>query len=168
MKKQIYLSIFIVLLFLSAFSQQNIFPPVEVLKPDGTIVKASEIETGKGPVIVIFWNPDDNKCCSHIQDIQDAYIETFPGYDLKIIGICCITGGIFQQVGPSVNGREWVMEVYIDNTGDFRRSMGVPGVPFTFLFNPEKQVVCRYNGYCTGSEDILCKKLRECMQPLAD
>lgn len=168
MKKQIILLAFIASLALCSFSQKSIFPPVEVLKPDGTIVKASDIETGNGPVIVIFWDPDDNKCCNHIQDIQDTYRETFSDYDLKIIGICSNINGTFEHIRPSVRGSEWVMDIYLDKTGDFRRSMGVPGVPFTFLFNPEKQVVCRYNGYCTGSEDILCEKLRECMQPLTD
>ena len=168
MKNQLILSAFIVFMAVSSFSQKSIFPPVEVLKLDGTLTKASEIETGDGPVIVIFWSPDDYKCCNHIQDIQDAYIETFPEYDLKIIGVCSNTNGNIQYLRPSVKGREWDMEVYIDKTGEFRNSMGVSSVPFTFLFNREQQTVCRYNGYCAGSEDILCEKLRECLKPAAN
>lgn len=168
MKKQMMIMFSLAFLAIACFSQQSIFPPVDVLSLDGTVIKASEIETGEYPVIVIFWNPDDRKCCNHIQDIQDVYNETFSDYELKVIGICCNTNGTFQHIRPTVMGREWDMQVYVDKTGDFKNSMGVSNIPFTFLFNPDKQIVCRYNGYCSGSEDILCEKLKECLQPIAD
>lgn len=168
MKKRMTLFVFLLFFGMLGFSQSSIFPPVEILTLDGNILKASDIETGDIPVILIFWSPDDNKCCNHIDEIQNAYQEAFPEHDLKVIGICCNTGGAFQHVGPYVKGSGWEMEVYIDKTGDFRSFMGVPDVPFTFLFNPEMQVVCRYNGYCKGADDILCEKLRECLRPISD
>lgn len=163
MKPRILTNLILVLISISVFSQQSTFAPVELVKMDGTKIKASEINLGTDPVLLIFWKSSDERCCCHIDDINNIHNEALAENSFKLIGICCDATGTFDHVKPTVDGRCWEMDVYIDRTGEFRRSMGVSQVPFTVLFNQQQQVVCKYDGYCTSVDDLLCDKLQECL-----
>jgi len=150
------------LLFLATVSkgQQTIIPSVRLLTPDFSNVNSSTLLDGHEMVILIFWKTSDKKCCCHISSMIEAKEQMLQGQNVKIIGICSGEGGNVCHVKPFVAGRDWDIGVYIDTNDDLKRAMGIPGTPYTIVFDENGKVVCQYNGYCIGSEELICEKLQ--------
>ena len=64
-----------------------------------------------------------------------------------------------SKVKPKVNSEMWEYEVYCDPNGDFKRAMGVGGVPHTFLLNSKKEIVWQHTGYKDGDEYELYEQI---------
>ena len=143
-----------------ATGQQTIIPAVKLLTTDLSNMNSNTLLDGHEIVILIFWKTSDKKCCCHISSMIEAKEQMLQGQNVKIIGICSGEGGNVCHVKPFVAGKDWDMEVYIDTNDDLKRAMGIPGTPYTLVFDKEKKVICQYNGYCIGSEELICEKLQ--------
>lgn len=141
-------------------AQQSIIPSVKLLTTDLESINSKTLLEGQEMVVLIFWKASDKKCCCHIASMLEAKSQMLQGQDIKIIGICSGEGGSVSNIKPFVAGKDWDMEVYIDTNDDFKRAMGVPGFPYTVVFDASKNVICQYNGYCIGSEELICEKLQ--------
>jgi len=162
MKTKALLTALCILLGLTGSAQQDVLPPVTLTSIDGKNIKASDINLGDEPVLMIFWQSFDPNCCSQIDEIDEIYRARLGGMNFKLIGICCDNGGDVHHIKPLVYGKSWDMHVYIDRNGDFKRAMGVPDYPYTILFDQDQDIVCKYSGYCASIDDLLCDKIREC------
>lgn len=83
--------------------------------------------------------------------------------DIKMAAICIDHQGTWSYVKPVISGKAWEFDVYIDSEGDFQRAMGVIEAPYTMLFNKDHEIICRYPGYCSGNEEMVCKKILSCL-----
>jgi peroxiredoxin len=79
--------------------------------------------------------------------------------DVKIIAISIDDARNMSKVKPKVNSEMWEYEVYCDPNGDFKRAMGVGGVPHTFLLNSKKEIVWQHTGYKDGDEYELYEQI---------
>ena len=143
-----------------ATGQQSIIPSVKLLTTDLSNMNSNSLLDGHDIVILIFWKTSDKKCCCHISDMIEARERLLPEQNVKIIGICSGEGGTVCNIKPFVAGKDWDMEVYIDTNDDLKRAMGIPGTPYTVVFDKDKKIICQYNGYCIGSEELICEKLQ--------
>ena len=152
-------------LFSSLFivqAQKTIILESQLVTLDGTTTSSSEIFRGEQPIILIFWKTYEKECCNHITSMVDAHSDLPETVDARLVCICIDCNGQTHHVKPFVNGKNWDFEVYIDKNGDFKRAMGVSDTPFTMLYYNEK-IVCQYNGYCSGTEEMICNKLQHCL-----
>jgi len=69
--------------------------------------------------------------------------------------------GSSSHVKPIVKGKNYDFETYIDVNGDFIRAMSVSAFLYTILFDKDQKELCRYSGYCSGSGELICKKIME-------
>lgn len=140
--------------------QQSVLPAIKLLTPDLSTFNSKNLLDGDKMVILIFWKTSDKKCCCHISSIIEAKEQMLQGEGVKIVGICSGEGGTVCHVKPFIAGKDWDIEVYIDTNDDLKRAMGIPGAPYTVVFDKNNKVVCQYNGYCIGSEELICEKLQ--------
>lgn len=141
-------------------AQQSIIPSIKLLTPDLENINSKTLLENQEALILIFWKASDKKCCCHIAAMIEAKSQMLLEQNIKIIGICSGEGGSVSNIKPFVAGKDWEIDVYIDTNDDFIRAMGVPGFPYTVVFDEDKNVVCQYNGYCIGSEELICEKLQ--------
>lgn len=142
-------------------AQQSLIPSVKLLTPDLESINSKTLLEGQESIILIFWKTSDKKCCCHIASMIEAKAQMLHSQNIKIIGICSGEGGSVSNIKPFVSGKDWDMEVYIDTNDDFKRAMSVPSFPYTVVFGKDKNVICQYNGYCIGSEELICEKLQD-------
>jgi peroxiredoxin len=143
-----------------AIGQQTIIPSVKLLTTDLSTVNSNTLLDSNEVVILIFWKTSNKKCCCHISSMIEAKEQMLQGKNVKIIGICSGEGGNVCHIKPFVAGRDWDMEVYIDTNDDLKRAMGIPDTPYTIVIDKDNKVICQYNGYCIGSETLICEKLQ--------
>lgn len=159
---------FILILFLSSFahmaiSQNLSLPDVDLYTLDGIKISATTITNNEKPMVMVFWKSNTNECCNQLIMINEIYEDHFKTKGVKVVAICVDCIGTIQHIKPFVYGHNLNIEVFIDKNGDFKRSMSVPSVPYTILFDQEMNTYCKYVGYCHNGEEFLCTELEKCL-----
>ncbi len=162
--KRSLLIISIIISGMLVYGQSYYLPSCNIRKLDGGILNASEIKPDSCPLMIIFWNASDNNCFNQIESILSAKEESLNEHKLKLIGICTGYHGDMSSVGPFVNGHDWEMEIYIDENGDLKRAMNISYLPYTMLFDNDMNLICQYAGYCCGSGEMMCEKVKACLE----
>jgi cytochrome c biogenesis protein CcmG, thiol:disulfide interchange protein DsbE len=144
---------------LSLSAQQTAIPNVDLRDINGKIVSSSQITQPGTATLVVFWKSTSGKCCDNLDMLQDAWEETLSLRGVKLVAICVDCNGSWTQVKPIVNGNNWDFDTYIDVNGDLKRAMNVGDVPCTMLFGEDQEMICRYNGACTGSQELICENI---------
>jgi hypothetical protein len=151
----------ILIISVNMFAQLGDIKVTDVKHLDGNNISTSDIfETGQ-PVLLIFWQSNSNQCCANIESLHSAWSESLHERGVKMVAICVDCSGSWGHVKPIAVARDWDFEIFIDVNGDFKRAMGVNLVPCTILFDKDLKQICRHNGYCSGSGEMLCEKIEE-------
>jgi len=140
------------------------FPTTRLLTLDGTSINSSEILHQNVTTIIVFWKSYEQKCCEQISLMIEAKEKLSEITVVNIVAICTDTEGLSSRIKPLVSGKDWDIDVYIDRNGDLRRAMNIPSTPFTLIFDEAKNLICEYNGYCAWADDMVCDKIKECLQ----
>ena len=159
--------VFFLFLVTSLNAQISKLPSVELFTLDGTEIDASTISNNNMPMILVFFKTYDNKCCENLFSICEAHEELLAEKGVKMIAVCIDCVGKTDHVKPFVYGHGLDIEVYVDKNGDLKRTMGIPDAPYTILYDQKMEVYCKYDGYCTGNQEMVCEKMNECLNKMA-
>ncbi|MBN2172970.1 MAG: redoxin domain-containing protein [Bacteroidales bacterium] len=163
MKKKILTTVFLITGFLFlTLGQKSVFPDADLLTLDGKTIQSTELFKGESPIILVFWKTYEKDCCKHISSLIEAHEDLLDTVNARLVCICVDCIGQTHHIKPFVDGNGWDCEVYIDKNGEFKRAMAVNNTPYTILYYNQK-IICRYNGYCSGTEDMICTKLKHCL-----
>lgn len=147
---------------LECLAQTATFEGERVSTLDGHWKDMGTLDTGGKPLILVFWNTDSRECLSQVQALIDTRDAALKPYGVKLVGIF-VENGNRNRIKPMIMGRDWDMEAYVDVNGEFTRYMSVAVLPFTILYDSDKKMICSHVGFCSGTEDLLCKKVKECL-----
>jgi hypothetical protein len=145
------------------FAQDKSIPTSGLVTLDGTVVTTDEISNNGKPLVMIFWKSNDRESCEQLLLINDAYQDIMQFQGIKVIAICIDCLGTTQHIKPFIYGHDLAIEVYIDQNGDFKRSMNILHSPSTILFDHQMNINCQFAGYCSNMEDLLCTKIEQCL-----
>ena len=148
-------------------AQTNMLPTVDIYTLEGIRINTNQISNNQMPMILVFFKTYDNKCCENLFSICDAHKEMLADKGVKMIAICIDCVGKTEHVKPFVYGHGLDIEVYVDKNGDLKRAMGIPDAPYTILYDQQMEVYCKYDGYCAGNQEVVCKKMNECLNRMA-
>lgn len=145
-------------------AQKNAIPQVDLLSLEGKTVNSLDVFDGTNPAIVVFWKISDQYSQDHLDEMIIAHNEILADKNVRLIGICIDGNGSTAQIRPFVSGNGWEIEMYIDRNGELKRLMNILDTPATMVFNTGNEVICQFNGYCTGTENMICAKLNDCLE----
>lgn len=145
-------------------AQKNGIPKVFLTNLNGKLISTLDIFKGDEASIVIFWRTNDQHSQEYLTEMIEAQQKMLVNKDVRIIGICIDCNGSTAHVKPYVAGMDWDIEIYSDKNGELKRAMGIFDTPATIVFNQSNEIVCQYNGYCNGIEELMCIKLLECLE----
>ncbi len=147
-------------------AQPAAFPAVDLYTLEGSRIDAGTLSNGGDPMVLLFFRTDDNKCLETLYDICEAHERELAAGGVKLMAVCVDRSGKVNHVKPFVYGHALDVEVYVDRNGDFKRAMGIASAPYTILFDHEMKVICEYNGYCAAAGDMVCEKMKVCLNRL--
>ena len=74
--------------------------------------------------------------------------------DITVLAISTDDSRSKKRVKPLINGKDWVFDVISDTNQDFKRAMGVVGIPHTIV-TYKSEIIHRRIGYTPGEEEDL-------------
>ncbi|MEE4258241.1 MAG: redoxin domain-containing protein [Bacteroidales bacterium] len=162
--KIIFICLFLLNIFFCAISQEfyALNEPLKTL--DGSLIEMNDVLTSKQGTILIFWETNSHQCCNNLENLQDSWVEELKKLGIELIAICVNCPGNWAKVKPLVAGKGWDFDVYIDINGQLKRTLGITTTPYTVLLDGDKNIRCRYPGYCSGDEVQICEKIKHCLE----
>ncbi|NPD44774.1 redoxin domain-containing protein [Lentimicrobium sp. S6] len=153
-----------ILLWAPVLSAQ--LPSVNIYSLEGRMVNASSLNNDSMPMVVVFFKTYEQKCCQQLVSICEKKEQAFSDKGIKVIGICLDCNGDMARIKPFVYGHDLQIDVYVDKNGDLRRDMGINAFPYTIIYDHNKELICKYAGYCANSDDLIGDKLTECLKKI--
>jgi hypothetical protein len=144
------------------FSQEIKHKPLRTV--DGSIVSINNLVSSEKGTLIVFWETNNSQCYSNLENLQEAWSTNIKSLGVDLVAVCVNYDGNWAEVKPLVNGKGWDFDVYIDVNGDVKRHLGINSIPYTILLDGEKDVKCRYSGYCSGDEVQICDKIEQCLK----
>jgi hypothetical protein len=140
-------------------SQDGLLPDVNVYNLDGKSISASKISGKDENVVIYFWKYNNGKSLDQLLMLNEKYEDQTTIKNLRIIGICTDAAGSVENIKPLVNGRHIDFEVYIDRNNDLKRTMNVPEIPYTTIYNKARDTYSMITGYCPNILDLIKDKI---------
>ncbi|MGC6471171.1 MAG: TlpA family protein disulfide reductase [Flavobacteriales bacterium] len=159
--KKLLFAITLLCFSVSAFSQKRTLPKVDLKTLDNATISSSSFDNDGQPIVISFWATWCKPCIKELSNIAEIYEDWQDETGVKVIAISIDDARNMSKVKPKVNAEMWEYEVYCDPNSDFKRAMGVGGVPHTFLLNDKKEIVYQHTGYKDGDEYELFEKIKQ-------
>ena len=114
-------------------------------------MRTSELHNEGRPFAISFWATWCRPCLKELNAVDEIYHE-WQDHGLKLFAISIDDPRTRANVLPMVKGRGWEYAFFLDENGDFRRSMGVNNVPHTFILDGAGRIVHQHTTFSDGME----------------
>lgn len=144
---------------ISIYASGNPFPAVNIKSLDGKQVNTTEY-TSKGKItIVSFWATWCTPCKRELDVLNDLYGEWVEKYDIQLLAITIDDSRGLSKVPAMVQTKGWEFTVLADSKQELQQALNFQTIPQTFLLNEKGEIVYAHNGYNSGDEIELEKKI---------
>ena len=153
MLKKIIISCILSLIAYSSSSQKFI-PDLGLKTLNGESIRSVEAINQNGFTIISFWATWCIPCINELDAINEVISEWSKKEDITVLAISTDDSRSKKRVKPLINGKDWVFDVISDTNQDFKRAMGVVGIPHTIV-TYKSEIIHRRIGYTPGEEEDL-------------
>jgi cytochrome c biogenesis protein CcmG, thiol:disulfide interchange protein DsbE len=162
MKILFKLLIISILAFFVPLSSKTQTLPIVTLKDlkGNDISTKTLLQSGK-PTIISFWATWCKPCLQEINAINENLLDWQQKTGVRFIAISIDDNRSKNRVPAFVRSKKWNFEVFLDENGDFQRSMNVLNVPHTFIFDAQGKQIYQHNTYAEGDEDEYLEVLKK-------
>jgi cytochrome c biogenesis protein CcmG, thiol:disulfide interchange protein DsbE len=144
---------------ISIYASGNPFPAVNIKSLDGKQVNTTEY-TSKGKItIVSFWATWCTPCKRELDVLNDLFGEWVEKYDIQLLAITIDDSRGLSKVPAMVQTKGWEFTVLADSKQELQQALNFQTIPQTFLLNEKGEIVYAHNGYNSGDEIELEKKI---------
>ena len=153
MLKKIIISCILSLIAYSSSSQKFI-PEIGLKTLNGESIKSIQAINQNGFTIISFWATWCIPCINELDAINEVISVWSEKKDITVLAISTDDSRSKKRVKPLINGKDWVFDVISDTNQDFKRAMGVVGIPHTIV-TYKSEIIHRRIGYTPGEEEDL-------------
>ena len=150
--------IFSCILFLFAYSSssQKSIPDLGLKMLNGESIKSVQAINQDGFTIISFWATWCIPCINELDAINEVISDWNKNEDIKVLAISTDDSRSKKRVRPLINGKDWIFDIIFDTNQEFKRAMGIVGIPHTIVAYKSK-IIHRRIGYTPGEEEDLFK-----------
>ena len=149
------------MLLLCCASAMAQLPSVSLRMLDGKTIDTATLNNDGKPFVISFFASWCKPCNRELSNIAEVYDEWQEETGMKLFAVSIDEGQNAQKVKPFVDNHGWEYDVILDPNSDFRRALGVPMIPHTFVIDGQGKIVMSHNGYKEGDEQEVIAKIRE-------
>lgn len=143
---------------ISAQSDYKPAPPFKLKDLVGEEVALKDL-VGGGPILISFWATWCKPCLKELPHLQKLY-EEFGERGLKLLAISLDSPRSLSKVRSFIKGYRYTFTVLLDPNKKVSRKFMVRAIPYTFLLNPQGEIVYS-RAYRPGVEETLRKMVME-------
>ena len=155
----IKVAIFMAIVSIS-FSQTKL-PSISVKDLNNKIIDTKTFSNEGKPFVISFWATWCKPCLQEMSAYNELYDEWQKATGVKIFAISIDDSRNSKKVAPFIKGKNWKLDVYLDENSEFKRAMNVNNPPQTFLFNGNGGLVWQHVGYTEGDEEELIAQIKK-------
>ena len=153
MVKKILFSFILYLITYSSSSQQFI-PEVSLKTLNGESIKSIEAINQDGFTILSFWATWCIPCINELDAINEVISKWNDKENIKVLAVSTDDSRSKKRVRPLINGKDWIFDIVSDANQEFKRAVGVVGIPHTII-TYKSEIIHRRIGYTPGEEEDL-------------
>lgn len=153
MIKKFTFSLILCLLAYTSNSQKFI-PEIGLKTLNGESIKSIQAINQDGFTIISFWATWCIPCINELDAINKVINEWNQTEDITVLAISTDDSRSKKRVRPLINGKDWIFDVISDTNQEFKRAMGVVGIPHTIV-TYKSEIIHRRIGYTPGEEEDL-------------
>ena len=150
MVKKIIISCILSLIAFNSSSQKFI-PDLGLKTLNGESVRSVQAINQNGFTIISFWATWCIPCINELDAINEVISDWNEKENIKVLAISTDDPRSIKRVRPMLNGKDWGFEVILDSNQQFKRAMGVVGIPHTIV-TYKSEIIHRRIGYAPGEE----------------
>lgn len=144
----------VILLFTYNSCSQKLIPDLGLKTLNGESIRSVEAINQNGFTIISFWATWCIPCINELDAINEVISEWNKKEDITVLAISTDDSRSRKRVKPLINGKDWIFDVISDTNQDFKRAMGVVGIPHTIV-TYKSEIIHRRIGYTPGEEEDL-------------
>ena len=145
---------FILCLFAYSSNSQKFIPEIGLKTLNGESIKSIQAINQNGFTIISFWATWCIPCINELDAINKVINEWNQKEDITVLAISTDDSRSKKRVRPLINGKDWIFDVISDTNQEFKRAMGVVGIPHTIV-TYKSEIIHRRIGYTPGEEEDL-------------
>tara|TARA_B100000886_G_scaffold312490_1_gene248483 strand:- start:744 stop:1232 length:489 start_codon:yes stop_codon:yes gene_type:complete len=144
----------IISLFVYFSNSQKVIPDIGLKTLNGKSIKSSQAINQDGFTIISFWATWCIPCINELDAINEVISDWNEKENITVLAISTDDSRSKKRVRPLINGKDWVFDVISDSNQDFKRALGVVGIPHTIV-TYKSEIIHRRIGYTPGEEEDL-------------
>ena len=144
----------IICLFTCSLSSQKFVPDIGLKTLNGESIKSIQAINQDGFTIISFWATWCIPCINELDAINEVITDWNKKEDITVLAISTDDSRSKKRVRPLINGKNWIFDVLSDTNQEFKRAMGVVGIPHTIV-TYKSEIIHRRIGYTPGEEEDL-------------
>ena len=144
----------IICLFTCSLSSQKFVPDIGLKTLNGESIKSIQAINQDGFTIISFWATWCIPCINELDAINEVITDWNKKEDITVLAISTDDSRSKKRVRPLINGKEWIFDVISDTNQEFKRALGVVGIPHTIV-TYKSEIIHRRIGYTPGEEEDL-------------
>jgi len=150
--------IFTCILSLFAYfsSSQKFVPEIGLKTLNGESIQSSQVINQDGFTIISFWATWCIPCINELDAINEVILDWNEKENITVLAISTDDSRSKKRVRPLINGKNWGFDIISDTNQEFKRVMGVVGIPHTIV-TYKSEIIHRRIGYTPGEEEDLFK-----------
>ena len=146
----------IVSLFTYFSSSQKFVPDIGLKTLNGESIQSSQVINQDGFTIISFWATWCIPCINELDAINEVIFDWNEKENITVLAISTDDSRSKKRVRPLINGKNWGFDIISDTNQEFKRVMGVVGIPHTIV-TYKSEIIHRRIGYTPGEEEDLFK-----------
>lgn len=143
---------------------QNFPFDIDLKTADGKLVNSKDILEPNGkPTVLLFWLTTCFPCKLEMAAIQKEFATWEKQVDFNLVAISTDFKKNFPKFEKIVNENNWPWPAYNDVRREFRKVLPgeLNGLPQTFIFDQNGNIVYHKRRYISGDEHALFEKIKE-------
>lgn len=136
-------------------------PSVSIKTLKGEIINSKNIVNDKKPTLLIFWATCCAPCKKELSTISKVYADWKNETGVNIVAVSVDLPRYAGGVASFVSNQNWDFDVYLDVERNLMDKMNASSTPHSFLINKEGEIVWNKQGFISGDEKNIIKRIKE-------
>lgn len=136
-------------------------PSVTIKTLDGKSINSKSLITNGEPTLLVFWATCCAPCKNELSTISNVYTQWKNETGINIVAVSVDLPKYANGVAPFVTNNNWDFDVYLDIERNLMHKMNAASTPHSFLINKEGDIVWDKQGFISGDEKNILKKIKE-------